>query len=195
MSEITVAARIKMARKMANMNTQAALLDMIPEWSASRLGNYEAGISVPAADDIVKIARATDSSPCWLMFGLGPIRSNHRDRQAIRHQNLSNAYNERKDKHGGTARLARGLGISKQVLLQHIDNPFLPISSDIARKFEEYIKVPGGWMNEQHVEHDPLCLSFPDDIRELMTLYSSLPKKKRSILLETVRTLTQQLQT
>lgn len=194
MSEVTIAARIKMARKMADMNTQAALLKAIPEWSASRLGNYEAGISLPGADDILKIAKATDSSPCWLMFGLGPIRSNHRDRQAIRHQNLCNTYMTCKDKRGGTARLARALDISKTILLQHVDNPFLPISSDMARKFESFINTPHGWMNEQHVEHDPLCLSFPEDIRELMALYSGLPPKKRVILLETVRTLSQQLQ-
>ncbi len=49
-------------------------------------------------------------------------------------------------------------------------NPFEPISDELARRFENQLRHPTGWMDERHVEHDPLCLSFPDDIRELMTL-------------------------
>lgn len=193
MSEITVAARIKMARQMAELNTQSALLKKIPQWSASRLGNYEAGISMPGPEDILLIARATESSPCWLMFGLGPIRANHRDQQAIRHQNLTNIYDEEKEKRGGLTRLAKALDITRQTLDKHIDNPFEPISDTLVSRFEKYLKLPKGWMNEQHVEHDPLCLSFPDDIRELMALYSGLEKSQRRTVLSVVRTLSGEL--
>ncbi len=51
-----------------------------------------------------------------------------------------------------------------------LDKSFEPISDELARRFENQLRHPTGWMDERHVEHDPLCLSFPDDIRELMTL-------------------------
>ena len=190
MSVKTIAARIKMARKMANLNTQAKLLEKIPEWSASRLGNYEASISTPAPDDILLIAKATESSPCWLMFGLGPIRPNARDLQAIRHQNLCNTYEELKNQRGPLFALLRELALDLEQLLQAIDNPFQKITDKIARQYEKHLSLPTGWMDEQHVEHDPLCLSFPEDIRELMTLFSSLQTDHRSLVLNTVKTLT-----
>ena len=73
---------------MAGFQSAASMLQEITGWSNSRLGNYEAGISLPSPDHIKLIAETTGVSPCWLMFGLGPIRSSGRDLQAIRHQNL-----------------------------------------------------------------------------------------------------------
>ncbi|MCU7959813.1 MAG: DNA-binding protein [gamma proteobacterium symbiont of Bathyaustriella thionipta] len=191
MSEKTVAARIKMARRMASLHTQASLLEKIPQWSASRLGNYEAGISMPGPDDILLIAEATASSPCWLMFGLGPIRPNERDLQAIRHQNLTNRYQEIKNIRGGLARLAKSLGLNKTQLEEQIENPFQPISDQLAALFEASINKPAGWMDEQHVEHDPLCLSFPADIQELIQLYSGMKKKEKHLLLALLKTMSE----
>lgn len=193
MSEITVAARIKMARKMAGLTTQAALLKHIPDWRPSRIGNYEAGISMPGPDDILKIAQATSSSPCWLMFGIGPIRPNHRDLQAIRHQNLCNSYDEIKLRKNSMPVFIKALDLSKQDLEKYIDNPFRPISDKLAQNYEQHLNLPGGWMDEQHVEHDPLCLSFPDDMRELMSIYSTSDKRSREVILALVRTLAEQL--
>ncbi len=96
-----IPARIKLARKMAGLETQASLVERIPGWKPSRVGNYEAGVSVPSPDDMLLIAKATDSSPCWLMFGLGPIRPNERDLQAIRHQNLSRLAEQSQQKKEG----------------------------------------------------------------------------------------------
>ncbi len=184
-----IGARIKQARQMAGMNTQAALLKAIPEWKASRLGNYEAGISNPAADDIMRISQATGASPCWLMFGHGPIRASARDLQAIRHQNLLHMVEERAPKRGAVARLARSLGLNKAGLQDYAENPFLPISDDFARQFEQAVKKPPGWMDEQHIEHDPLCASFPEDMRELMMLYSAQPQQLREKMLAVMRIL------
>ncbi len=180
-----------MARKMAGLNTQALLLGKIPEWSASRLGNYEAGISMPGPDDVVKIAEATDSSPCWLMFGLGPIRPDHRDQQAIRHQNLSNCNWEIKQDQAAVKHFLKAIKLEQRTLDTLLDNPFEPISDELARRIENHLRHPTGWMDEQHVEHDPLCLSFPDDIRELMTLYSSARPELRPLMLATLRTLSE----
>jgi transcriptional regulator with XRE-family HTH domain len=191
MSEKTIAARIKMARKMAGLNTQATLLKHIAGWNPSRLGNYEAGISMPGPDDIAKIAKATGSSPCGLMFGLGPIRPDHRDRQAIRHQNLCNEYESLKLQKAKLSGFCRSLKITQNALMLLLDNPFEPITDKLARQFEKTLDQAEGWMDEQHVEHDPLCLSFPDDIRELMSLYSSADKTRRSLIMATLRTLSE----
>ncbi len=185
----SIGARIKQARKMAGLETQAALLERIPQWKPSRLGNYEAGVSTPGPDDIARIARATEVSPCWLMFGDGPIRPNARDLQAIRHQNLVHEIGQREDRRGAVARLARKVGLDKVGLLAHAENPFLPIDDELARRFEQAIGAAEGWMDEQHVENDPLCASFPDDMRELMMLYSSRPRAQREKILEVMRVL------
>ena len=91
---IQIGQRIKQSRKMAGFDTAAQLLECIPNWGTGRLGNYEAGISLPSPDDVKTIALVTYASPCWIMFGLGPIRSAGRDIQAIRHQNFEYIYND-----------------------------------------------------------------------------------------------------
>lgn len=189
MSSNAIPARIKLARKMAGLDTQAQLLERIKGWSASRLGNYEAGISTPAPDDVLRIAEVTGTSPCWLMFGLGPIRPSERDLQAIRHQNLSNTVHELQERRGAVARLVKAMAVSKQQLEEHLDNPFLPIGDGMARRYEKHIGKRIGWMDEQHVENDPLCMSFPEDIRELMDLYSGLSPAKRRVVLKMVAAL------
>jgi len=193
MSGNTIAARIKLARKMAGLGTQAALLERIPEWKPSRVGNYEAGISHPGPEDVERIAKATQVSPCWLMFGHGPIRPNARDLQAIRHQNLSHIAEEQAAKRGGIARLAKALGIARPDLEGHIDNPFLPIEDPVARALERTLGQRQGWADEQHVEHDPICQNFPDDLRELMGLYSALDEKGRRLAVELVKSLAKHL--
>ena len=188
-----LAARVKLARRMAGMNTQAQLLEQIPQWKPSRLGNYEAGISVPGPDDMLLIAQATGTSPCWLMFGLGPIRPSARDLQAIRHQNLSRMIEHAIGEEAGLRGLSKSLGATQKRLREHLDNPFLPIDDDLSRRCEETLRRPIGWMDEQHVEDDPLCNAFPEDMRELMMLYSGLPADQRTLVLATLRTLVQHL--
>ena len=189
MNATTIAARIKLARGMAGIKTQVELLKLIPEWKPSRLGNYEAGISTPGPEDIKQIAAATQTSPCWLMFGDGPIRPNERDLQAIRHQNLTHTVEQLKNKRGALARLAKAMGISKPTLEAHIGNPFLKINNRAASGFEKHLKLPTQWMDEQHIENDPLCQSFPDDIKEVITLLSGLPKAQRRMLLSVIRSI------
>ena len=184
-----IPARIKLARRMAGLDTQAALLQLIPEWKPSRLGNYEAGVSTPGPDDILLIARATEASPCWLMFGLGPIRPSARDLQAIRHQNLTRLTEHAEQESGGPAGLAKALKLSQKKLREYLDNPFLPIEDALAKRCERAGGHREGWMDEQHVEDDPLCMAFPEDMRELMMLYSRLGKTNRHVVLATMKTL------
>ena len=183
---VQIGQRIKQARRMAGINTAEALLEKIPEWKRSRLGNYEAGISTPSPDDVQLLAAATDASPCWIMFGAGPIRATGRDLQAIRHQNLIAIVEETKSNRS-LSRLNKALGISREVLDSHLSNPFLDLPKRMMRSCEKFIGKPAAWMDEQHVENDPLCRSFPDDMRELMTLYSNLTTSNRELLLRLAR--------
>jgi transcriptional regulator with XRE-family HTH domain len=185
---VQIGQRIKQARKMAGMVTAEALLEQIPEWKRSRLGNYEAGISMPSPDDIRMLAAATGASPCWIMFGAGPIRSTERDLQAIRHQNLVSITEKAKANRKLTT-LLKALGISRKKLDSHLANPFLPLTQRMMRRCELVLKKTSGWMDEQHVENDPLCSSFPDDMRELMTLYSNLNESNRKLMLRLVRSI------
>jgi transcriptional regulator with XRE-family HTH domain len=185
----TIAGRIKLARKMAGLTTQAQLLALIPGWKPSRLGNYEAGISSPGGDDIRRIAEATGVSACWLMFGDGPIRPSERDLQAVRHQNLAHLLQGIEANPDRLAETVRRLRISRKRLFEHLDNPFLPIGDELAARLERVADRPPGWLDRQHVEHDPLFLSFPEPMRELMMVYSELRPAQQAVLLATARAL------
>lgn len=181
---IIIGQRIKQARLMANYDTQAKLLERIPQWGPSRLGNYEAGHSIPSPDDIFILAEATGSSPCWIMFGIGPIRASGRDTQAIRHQNLEACVKGIKTQSQKMQKFLQDIGLSPKKLNQHLDNPFLDIGDRIARRIEKSFKKPKGWMDEQHVESDPICASFPDDMKRIMTIFSNLDANQRKLFTE-----------
>lgn len=183
---IKIGQRIKQARRMAGFDSAAQLIETIPDWGASRLGNYEAGISLPSPDDVRLIARATDASPCWIMFGSGPIRASGRDTQAIRHQNLVTTVELIQSERGQLTRFLKSLGISRKKLDAYLANPFQPIPDRLVRRCEKYLHKPLAWMDEQHVETDPVCASFPEDMRRLMMIYSELPEAERQRLLRLV---------
>lgn len=183
---VQIGQRIKQARKMAGFDTAAQLLAQLPGWGTGRLGNYEAGISLPAPDDVKTIARVTDASPCWIMFGLGPIRASGRDVQAIRHQNLEYLFDHARAQKGQLTRFLNAIGLSRTKVKAHIDNPFLAIADRIARKCEKFAGKPVGWLDEQHVESDPVCAAFPEDMRQIMEIYSNLSETNRRKLLQIV---------
>ena len=181
---VQIGQRIKQARKMAGFNTAAQLLEKIPNWGKGRLGNYEAGISLPSPDDIRLVAQYTDASPCWIMFGIGPIRSTGRDTQAIRHQNLVYLFLNAKSQSGGINNFLKAIGLSRKKIDQHVDNPFLEIPHRIAARIENFTGKQPGWMDQQHVESDPVCAAFPDDMRQIMTIVSNLTGHKRAMFLQ-----------
>lgn len=187
---IALGERIKQARRMAGFDNVEKLLATLPGWTdkRSRMTNYEAGISLAPPDVVLQIARATGCSECWLMFGSGPIRASGRDLQAIRHQNLVYTVDLAQQTKRTTA-LYKALGLSPVKIGDMLANPFLPISDRVARRCEKFLGKPTHWLDEQHVENDPVCQSFPEDMRELMTIYSELESKQRTLLLEMARTL------
>eukprot|EP00494_Astrolonche_serrata_P027838 UN28103 len=128
---VQIGQRIKQARRMAGFNSAARLLEKIPQWSNSRLGNYEAGISIPSPEHVQLIAESTEVSPCWLMFGLGPIRASGRDLQAIRHQNLTYIIESMAGKRGQLNAFYKAVGLSQHKCTEFINNPFSPIPERI----------------------------------------------------------------
>jgi transcriptional regulator with XRE-family HTH domain len=185
---VQIGQRIKQARRMAGLDTAAQLLARIPDWSPSRLGNYEAGISAPSPDDVGRIGKVTGASPCWIMFGIGPIRSHGRDTQAIRHQNLVATVEQCRSRPGSLTPLLKALGLSRKKVDELVANPFSTISERIARRCERFLKKPKSWMDEQHVESDPVCSAFPDDMRRMMEIYSNLSAEQRGLLLRIAET-------
>ncbi len=181
---VQIGQRIKQARKMAGFDTAAMLLKKIPEWGPGRLGNYEAGISLPSPDDIKAISKATGSSPCWIMFGLGPIRSTGRAIQAVRHQNFVYLYENARIDPGLITKFLKGLGISRKKANEYVANPFLTIPDRVARRCEQFENKPKGWMDEQHVEVDPVCGAFPESMRRVMEIFSNLHDDKRWMFLK-----------
>lgn len=184
---VQIGQRIKQARKMADFDTAAQLLKKIPDWGTGRLGNYEAGISLPSPDDVKAIANITGSSPCWIMFGLGPIRSSGRDVQAIRHQNFAYIFEDCETRRGGVTKFLKAAGLSRKKIDEYINNPFLTIPDRIARKCEKFAEKKTGWLDEQHVESDPLCAAFPEDMRQVMEIFSGLSDEKRKIFLRVAK--------
>lgn len=184
---IAIGKRIRQARKMAGFNTAADLNQRFPEWSSSRLGNYESGQSIPSPDIVVEIAQETDTSPCWIMFGLGPIRSAQRDLQAVRHQNFLYLFKDKSNRE--KSQLAKLLNLTNDQLEKHLENPFKKIPDRLARKAERVAEKVRGWLDEQHVVSDGISSAFPDDMRELMEIYSEMQSEKRQSLLEIARSI------
>lgn len=190
---VQIGHRIKQARKMAGFDTAAQLLENIDDWGTGRLGNYEAGISIPSPDDIKIIANITGSSPCWIMFGHGPIRSTGRDIQAIRHQNFVYIFETAKSQKGVMTKFLKVIGLSRKKVDEHINNPFLTIPDRIARKCEKFTKRKVGWIDAQHVETDPVCASFPEDMQRLMMIFSELSEVEQKRLVKLAEIFTEQI--
>ncbi|TDJ70613.1 MAG: hypothetical protein E2O38_10565 [Proteobacteria bacterium] len=91
-----------------------------------------------------------------------------------------------RSKHGSLTKLLKTLGLSRKKVDELLANPFLTAPDYIARRCERFLKKPNGWMHEQHIESDPICSAFPDDMRRVMEIYSNLPAKERQLMLRMV---------
>lgn len=181
-----VGERIRQARQMAGFNTIASLTECFPDWSERRLGNYENGTSLPNPLDILRISKETKTSPCWITFGIGSIRSSDRDLQAIRYQNFSHLY-EKMNK-SEQLELRKAIKLKPKEVSHHLDNPYFKITETMCYKIERHLKKSKGWMEQQHVEMDGLCDFFPEDVKELLSIYSNLDSDARAMLLDISRT-------
>ena len=123
---IKIGKRIAQARKMAGYKTAKAFRERLPNWPENRLSWYEAGYSMPHPSDVEVIAKETGSSVCWIMFGLGPIRSGERDLQAVRYQNLVFLFREAEGSVGDAEMgFAEKTGLDREQLVAFVDNPVI----------------------------------------------------------------------
>jgi len=146
------------------------------------LSNYEIGVSIPSPDDVALIAKATETSPGWIMFGLGPI-GDKRDIQAIRHQNFLGMVQQAKEQRK-LNELPKVLGISRKKIDDHCSDPFFTIDTRLARKCDQFLSKKAKWFDEQHTENDPICLAFPKPLRMLMQIYSDISSENRDKLIK-----------
>ncbi len=56
-------------------------------------------------------------------------------------------------------------GLPRKKTNEYITNPFFKIPERIARRYEQIKNKPKGRMDEQHIESDPACAAFFDDLR------------------------------
>lgn len=180
--------RIRLARKMAGL-TQERLLENAskPGASKSMVSNWENGRYRPNRDQIEAIAAATGTSPSWIERGYGPIGTDNRDIQAIRHQNLGYHWHEREIFKLRTGSHSEYL--SEERILAYLCDPRVMIPDEAAREMERALGKPEGWMDEQHVENDPVLESLPPDAREVLHIYSELPQKYRPLLIGLIQSL------
>ncbi len=179
-----VGERIKKARLMAGFNTATELCSKIPGWTLSRVSNYEGGVSAPSPLDILKIADVTDTNPGWLTYGMGPIRSNNRDIQSIRHQNYRYLIESVIDISAQAQEFRAAVKLKPKEVKNLFADPSKSLTATLCRKIERFLDLPSGWMDEQQIVADGSCSYFPDEIKELLAIYSSLDKGNRGKLLE-----------
>jgi len=187
-----IGARIKTARKMAGFKTQADLNAVLVSkytWSDSRLGNFESGHSRPSIEVVEIIAKETGTSACWIMFGTGPIRSHERDVQAVRYQNLKYCVESISKSKLEFEKFLTKTETNNDALNKCLANPFKKIGTRQARRFEKALGKTSGWFDEQHIEHDPICNMFPDELRELMTIHSELSPDEKVKLIRVAKVL------
>lgn len=184
--------RIRLARDMAGL-TQKDLVRLEPEKlgeNPSIISNWENGKHKPDHDQIEAIARSTGTSPSWILMGYGPICSGNRDIQAIRHQNLNFRWTELDFSDSGNGSQQ---SISLQEVIGYLCDPKCHIKDETARRFEQALGKPDRWMDEQHVDHDPVLQSLPDGIREILNFYSEMPEKHRHFVMEVIGALKRSL--
>jgi len=72
--------RIRQVRKMASFDTMTSLTEYFPDRCERRLDNHENGTSLPNPLDVLRISKETKTSPYWITFAIGSIRSSDRDK-------------------------------------------------------------------------------------------------------------------
>lgn len=178
--------RIRLARQMAGL-TQEQLIKKVlnSRGNKSTVSNWENGRHCPDRRQIESIACVTGTSPSWIERGHGPISTENRSVQAIRHQNLSFRWHELTFSEMRVPSHYEHL--SEEQILAYLCDPETTIPDEAAREFEQAIGKPGGWMDEQHVENDPVLSALPEEAREILDIYSELPKKYREFLVSSIR--------
>ncbi|MEE9494602.1 MAG: hypothetical protein V3W04_14635 [Gammaproteobacteria bacterium] len=188
---IAIGKRMRKARQEAHL-TINDINEQRPDWSASRLRNYEQGFSLAGPEEVNYIANITRHSCCWIMFGKGPISAQTRTVQAIRHQNMVYLVNlARADNRFTFRNFLHQIQLTEQQITNHIEDPARNIGKRLGRRLENYFTKPKLWLDEQHIESDGLSTSYPPDLQALMAIHSELSPPERLLLLDMAKALQQ----
>ncbi len=126
--------RIRQARIAAGYRIVADLSILFPDWSTTRIGNYEGGVSYPNPLDLLRIAEATSSNPCWLYFEKGSMFRDDLTIHDIRRINFVRIYNALRNQE--KAQFPSLLKISKRELKKIMDGKPNNLTSSLCRKIE-----------------------------------------------------------
>ena len=180
-----VGERIKTVRTANGFNTRAELTQQFPDWSESRLSNYESGTSLPSPVDILRIAEQTGTNPCWIQFGRGAMFSREPDIHQIRRQNLASICAGLEE--SALKALVRELKIKPREFKSLLTDPSAKIGKSLCRKLETRLKLESGSMDRQAVEISQAGLS-PQQA-ELLAIFDGLDSGARRVLINLARDL------
>ncbi|MES9903134.1 MAG: helix-turn-helix transcriptional regulator [Sedimenticola sp.] len=174
---VKIGKRIRQARLMAKESNSRTLSERLG-WSGGRINNFETGASTPGVEETLQFSKAVGADPCWITYGVGsPTASSL---QSTRYRNLMLVINEAESA-GELLELLKAMQLSVEQLEKYRANPFKTISDRLVRRCEKHLQKQEGWLDESHIEHG-FCEALPEDMRELLTVYSKLPKDDRQKL-------------
>ncbi|VUD48527.1 hypothetical protein TDB9533_01251 [Thalassocella blandensis] len=83
------------------------------------------------------------------------------------------------DQHGRDV-IAKKMKYSDTVYINQLYGGHAPCGDRTARKIETSLKLPTGWMDEQHDKDDPEITAYIEELKEIMK--SSPPSARKKIL-------------
>lgn len=170
---IKIGKRIRQARLMAKESNSRALSERLG-WSGGRINNFETGASTPGIEETLQLCEVLSVDPCWLTYGVGSPRV--ASLQNTRYRNLMAVVDDTEQK-GELPELLEGIRLTIEQLVKYRANPFKPITDQLARRCERHLQQPKGWLDESHIRD--YCVPLPEDMRNLLALYSKLSESDR----------------
>ena len=171
---VKIGKRIRQARLMAKESNSRILSERLG-WSGGRLNNFETGASTPGVEETLQFCEAVGADPCWITYGVGSPRAS--TLQSTRYRNLMAVLDEAETE-GDLPDLLDAIKVTMDRLDKLRANPFKPISDTLIRRCEKHLQKRKGWFDESHIEHG-LCQPLPEDMRQLLTVYSKLSTDDR----------------
>ncbi|MES9822124.1 MAG: helix-turn-helix transcriptional regulator [Candidatus Thiodiazotropha sp.] len=171
---VKIGKRIRQARLMAKESNSRILSERLG-WSGGRLNNFETGASTPGVEETLQYCEAVGADPCWITYGVGSPRAS--TLQSTRYRNLM-AVVDKAESAGNLLELLEGIQVTVDGLDKLRANPFKEIPDRLARRCEKHLQLRKGWFDESHIEHG-FCQPLPDDMRQLLTLYTKLSANDR----------------
>jgi transcriptional regulator with XRE-family HTH domain len=142
---IKIGKRIRQARLAAKFTNSRVLCVEVFSWSAGRINNFETGISTPGPDETVALAEKFGVNPCWITYGVEPMRST--DHYSTRYCNFMRIF-EDAEREATLPELLEAVKLTFERLDKIRENPRKKIPDVMARRCEKYLGQHRGWIDE-----------------------------------------------